>query len=57
MLELKGEKLAMLEMRSHVAWYIKGKPGSAKIKDFCNKQKDFNVVLDTLKEYLNVHKI
>ena len=41
-------------MRSHVAWYLKGMPGSAKIKDFCNKQKDFNVVLDILKEYLKV---
>lgn len=54
LVELKDEHLAMLEMRSHVAWYLKGMPGSAKIKDFCNKQKDFNVVLDTLKEYLNV---
>lgn len=54
LVELKDEHLAMLEMRSHVAWYLKGMPGSAKIKDFCNKQKDFNVVLDILKEYLKV---
>ena len=52
LLELKGEKLAMLEMRSHVAWYIKGKPGSAKIKDLCNKQTDFNEVIKIIKEYL-----
>ena len=52
LLELKGEKLAMLEMRSHVAWYIKGKPGSAKIKDICNKQTDFNEVIKIIKEYL-----
>jgi nifR3 family TIM-barrel protein len=52
LLELKGHHLAMLEMRSHVGWYLKGKPGSARIKDFCNKQTDFNVVIDTLKEYL-----
>lgn len=50
--DLKGEKLAMLEMRSHVAWYIKGKPGSAKIKDLCNKQADFNEVVNILKAYL-----
>lgn len=50
--ELKGERLAMLEMRSHVAWYIKGKPGSAKIKDLCNKQIDFQEVCRILKEYL-----
>lgn len=54
LLDLKGEHLAMLEMRSHVAWYIKGMPGSAKIKDYCNKQKDFNMVLEALKQYLKV---
>ena len=54
LVELKGEHLAMLEMRSHVSWYIKGMPGSAKIKDFCNKQSDFNIVLETIKEYLGV---
>lgn len=54
LLELKGEHLAMLEMRSHVSWYIKGMPGSSKIKDFCNKQTDFTVVLNTLKDYLQI---
>ena len=54
LVDLKGEKLAMLEMRSHVAWYIKGKPGSAKVKDLCNKQTDFNDVIVILKEYLGV---
>ena len=49
---IKDSHIAMLEMRNHVSWYIKGKPGSAKIKDLCNKQTDFNVVLDILKEYL-----
>ncbi|MCI5582455.1 MAG: tRNA dihydrouridine synthase DusB [Anaeroplasma sp.] len=52
LLELKGEHLAMLEMRSHVSWYIKGRPSSAKIKDFCNKQTDFNIVIETLRKYL-----
>ena len=54
LVELKDEHLAMLEMRSHVGWYLKGMPGSAKVKDMCNKQKDFNEVLRILKEYLNV---
>ena len=54
LVNLKGEHLALLEMRSHTAWYIKGKPGSAKIKDLCNRQKNFNDVLNILKEYLNV---
>ena len=54
MRELKGEKLAMLEMRSHVGWYLKGKPNSAKIKDYCNKQTDFNEVIKILKDYLSI---
>ncbi len=49
---LKGEHLAMLEMRSHVSWYIKGRPGSAKIKDFCNKQTNFADVIEILRNYL-----
>lgn len=49
---LKGERLALLEMRSHVAWYIKGKPGSSKIKDMCNKQKSFEEVKQILASFL-----
>lgn len=49
--ELKGEKLALLEMRGHIAWYLKGMPSSAKIKDLCNKQKNFSEVLTILEEY------
>jgi len=56
LLKLKGEKISLLEMRSHVAWYIKGRPGSAKIKDLCNKQTTFNDVLNILKDYLNIDK-
>lgn len=32
LLKLKGERLALLEMRSHVGWYLKGMQGSAQIK-------------------------
>lgn len=32
LIELKGEHLAALEMRTHGAWYIKGLPGASKIK-------------------------
>lgn len=54
LLELKGMKLAMLEMRSHVSWYLKGMPGSSRIKDLCNRETDFNEVIRILREYLNV---
>jgi nifR3 family TIM-barrel protein len=52
LVDLKGSHLAMLEMRSHVGWYIKGMPKSARIKDLCNKQTDFNEVIKILKEFL-----
>ena len=55
LLDLKGEHLAMLEMRSHVAWYLKGKPGSAKIKDLCNRQTSFDEVKKILIDYLNIN--
>ena len=44
----------MLEMRSHVAWYIKGMPGSSKIKDLCNHKTNFDDVLEILRDYLNI---
>lgn len=52
LLDLKGEHLAMLEMRSHVGWYLKGMPGAAPIKNACNMEKDFNNVLNILKKFL-----
>ena len=54
LLDLKGERIAMLEMRGHVGWYLKGMPNSSKIKDFCNKQTNFDEVIKILKEYLMV---
>lgn len=42
-------------MRGHVAWYLKGMPGSAKIKDLCNKQSDFESVKQILK-HIYLHK-
>jgi len=32
LIELKGEKIALLEMRSHAAWYIKGMKGATHVK-------------------------
>ena len=28
----KGERAAVLEMRKHMAWYIRGKKGAAKLR-------------------------
>jgi len=54
LLGLKGAHLALLEMRSHVAWYLKGMPGSARIKDLCNRQTNFDDVSKIIKEYLKI---
>ena len=32
LIKLKGERVAMMEMRSHMAWYMKGLPGAATVK-------------------------
>lgn len=52
LLKLKGERLANLEMRSHIAWYIKGMPNSGKMKDLIFKQQDFNEVKEIISQYL-----
>jgi nifR3 family TIM-barrel protein len=33
LIDLKGEHIAVLEMRSHGAWYLKGLPGASRIKN------------------------
>lgn len=52
LLKLKGERLALLEMRSHVGWYLKGMQGSAQIKNKANQALNFEKVKKILKEYL-----
>ena len=44
LLKLKGERLALLEMRSHVGWYLKGMQGSAQIKNKANQALSFEEV-------------
>ena len=49
-----GEKGAVLEIRTHALWYIKGLPGSAKIKnEICQsktKEEMFNILENYKKE-------
>lgn len=52
LLKLKGERLALLEMRSHVGWCLKGMQGSAQIKNKANQALSFEEVKKILKEYL-----
>lgn len=52
LLELKGEHLAILEMRSHIGWYLKGIPYATQVKNACNIEHDFNKVKLILEDFL-----
>lgn len=49
----KGEKFALLEIRTHALWYIKGLPGSAAIKNQICQTKDSNELFNILNNYIN----
>jgi nifR3 family TIM-barrel protein len=51
--ELKIEKVAVLEIRNHVAWYLKGIKGSNEIKNRIFMTKDINEIRNILSDYLN----
>lgn len=42
MLKYKGEKLGILEMRKHLAWYTAGLPNSAKLRNDMNEMCTFD---------------
>ncbi len=55
LLEIKNEKVALLEMRTHSAWYIKGLKDSAKVKNEifkCEKKEDLLRILVEYKKIL-----
>lgn len=52
LLELKNEKVAILEMRSHISWYIKGMPNAAYYKNQIFKATKKEEIQDILKNYL-----
>lgn len=49
---LKGEKLALLEMRSHAAWYVKGMKGATTVKREISQIKTVDDLKDILKQYI-----
>ncbi len=49
----RGEKVGVREMRKHFAWYLKGMPGAAALRDLANRavaQEDLMRVLDRARE-------
>ena len=57
LLKIKPERVAILEMRSHIAWYIKGMPYHKEIKSLifkANKKEEIQEILDNyLKKLYN----
>ena len=50
---IKCEKVAVLEMRSHIAWYVKGLPDSIEVKNLVFKATTIEELKDILRNYLN----
>lgn len=48
MIKYKGEKMAMPEMRSHLAWYTAGIPGSAAVRNEMNQVSTMDELLHLL---------
>ena len=48
LLELKGEYVAVREMRKHVGWYLKGVPGAAAFRGRINQISRGDVLLDEI---------
>ncbi|OPJ61063.1 tRNA dihydrouridine synthase DusB [Clostridium oryzae] len=50
-IKYNGEYKAVREMRKHVAWYIKGMPNCAEVKNMINMKNDSSEVIDALANY------
>ena len=51
--KIKPEKVCVLEMRSHIAWYLKGLTNSVEVKNMCFKATTINELKQILENYLN----
>lgn len=51
LLKIKPERVAVLEMRSHIAWYIKGIPNYKEISNLCFKAKTKEEITEILDNY------
>ncbi|MBD8500714.1 tRNA dihydrouridine synthase DusB [Paenibacillus arenosi] len=52
LIALKGENVAVKEMRKHLAWYLKGLPGAARVKDAIMEESHRDEVERMLGEYV-----
>ena len=52
LINLKGEKIALLEMRSHAAWYVKGLRGATHVKRRISHLKTKKELIELFDEYI-----
>ena len=52
LLKIKNEKISILEMRSHIAWYIKGIPYHKEIKNLIFRANTKEEIIEILDNYL-----
>ena len=52
LLQIKPEKIAVLEMRTHGAWYLKGLPNAASVKKRLYEITTKEEFINTMKEYM-----
>lgn len=52
LLKIKPETIAVLEMRSHIAWYIKSMPNHKEVSALCFKAKTKEEITEILDNYL-----
>ncbi|AEI46053.1 tRNA dihydrouridine synthase DusB [Paenibacillus mucilaginosus] len=50
---LKGEAVAVKEMRKHLAWYLKGLRGGARVKDAIMEQTKRDAMIELLNDYIS----
>lgn len=49
----ENKKQAVLKMRKHIAWYLKGLPNSTYVKDRINREENIQEVIKLLREYFS----
>lgn len=52
LIALRNESVAVREMRKHMAWYMKGLPGAARVKDKIMEETNRDHLVEVLEEYV-----
>lgn len=52
LIALRNEQVAVREMRKHMAWYLKGLPGAARIKDKIMDETSRDGLVEILEDYI-----